>query len=365
MGRSKLVSIFLLTFFGLPFTLSRNFLFGSPGPVQLNIRSLTDKAHTVCKGRVLEIMDEGEIVQQTSYRSVPLKKMVSRFQVDRFFKGAADARILEIEFFALAPPYAGVSGNGYLAADLFVGPGLRANEYALVFLNPSRPRYTFSDPYSKLPITERPVRVSKENLNTFELLEEELLASLTDERREVIFTAIEQLGHLPKVKSTEPLKELLKIHDKELEGRVYSSLIKLGDYSLFQETLEFIETNKDVQRLRPLPGLIKLSIQGIREETMLPQLYQLTGSEDEFLRRGAIYAIRAMKSPKGVKYLMEGLDHRDIEVRYHCVMGLAEMERKGPGWGAARAFYDKDEPLYLSRWKSWWEESGKNKYSVK
>jgi hypothetical protein len=155
------------------------------------------------------------------------------------------------------------------------------------------------------------------------------------------------------------------MNDKEVAGRVYSSLIKLGDYSMFEESVRFIEAEKGNQGQSSLSGLIP-AISGIHDEKMLPQLHDVMQSKDAFLGRSAIDAIRAMKSLRIVKYLINGLDNSDKEIRHRCIMGLAEIEKKGAGWSAFwGAEYDKHEQAYIDRWKDWWETVGKQKYSGK
>jgi hypothetical protein len=109
MKRKRLIIGALVTFVGVCSLIVKNLVFGSIW-VPPNIKHLTSKAHTVCKGRVLEVTNEGEIIKGTYNGSITLRKMSSRFQVDRVFKGESNSRIIDIEYFAL--PDTGYITNG-------------------------------------------------------------------------------------------------------------------------------------------------------------------------------------------------------------------------------------------------------------
>lgn len=324
-------------------------IFGYPVGVK-DILYLIDKAQLVCKGRVVAVRELGNAAVEVDGEDCNAQKKLAVFHVDRIFKGVkVGSEYINIEFLESCELPLVTLENG---------------EYSLVFLSAvSSEVYKFADQKSgKLPITSAFVPVSVNNPSTLELIEAELFASIQDSNRDVVLVAVEQLGNLKKVTSTQPLREVLRSEDNELKGYAYASLIKLGDYSVLREAVKFVEQAVTDQNIRRSQAWVSIAIGNIRSGIVVQDLNEFSGSKNTFLRQRAVMALRAIKSPLSLSYLIQKLDDPDPEIRYHATMGLAAIERKTGEWAPASELFHKREVEYTARWKSWWQLSGKQRY---
>ncbi len=82
------------------------------------------------------------------------------------------------------------------------------------------------------------------------------------------------------------------------------------------------------------------------------------------IRQAASYALREGKAQAEdtLPALATALQDTDQEVQYNAIMGMARYASKGGiVWAPAYAIFLKDQKVYVTRWKDWWEEN-KAKY---
>ena len=77
------------------------------------------------------------------------------------------------------------------------------------------------------------------------------------------------------------------------------------------------------------------------------------------------YSLREMKHKSSIPYFVEGLNDEDQEVRYECMIALAETVGKFQDWAPSIPLFEVDEERYLNKWKQWWQEEGEERYGIK
>ena len=95
----------------------------------------------------------------------------------------------------------------------------------------------------------------------------------------------------------------------------------------------------------------------IRNPQARPELAALLSHPWTAVARSAARALRAFGDARAAPHLADALDHPDQEVRYHALMGLAELypdAGPAPSWERFRAA----ESEYRNRWKDWWSQRG-------
>jgi hypothetical protein len=98
----------------------------------------------------------------------------------------------------------------------------------------------------------------------------------------------------------------------------------------------------------------------------LPALEALSASKFRSVRSGAMDAIRKIRSPKSVPFLVAKLDDPDSNVQYVALIALAEILGKyEDDFAPSMYLFDKRPGYYKGLWKKWWQEEGKYQYEVK
>jgi HEAT repeat protein len=309
---------------------------GTPTPVR-NVRYLAEQSAVIVKGRVLSVTQVGT------------NEKTASFQADSVLKGNVPTKIITVAF-------SESTGAPSVA--------LESNEYALLFLSKGRNEsYAFADPQvGKLPITSRDVPSADAAPTTSGKLEAVLFASLSDPEAEVARTALQQVGNLGSVRSTLAIRDIAASGPPDSQGLAYIALLKLGDYSLLSQSIRFAEQAGQDTELQRLQSGVAEAIGDIQDKTMLPVLNALLASPNLSLRRAAAKALRQIGDPSSARVLVTALDDSDRDVQYDAVMALAELFGASSDNAPAREAFDKNPGKYVNGWKTWWEESGKEKY---
>jgi hypothetical protein len=308
-----------------------------PTPV-LNVSSLAEQSTVIVKGRVLAVTENGSI-------------RTASFRVDRVIKGKLEPQVIHVEF----------PENGNAPRTV-----LEPNEYALLFLKSGENgSYQFVEsPVGKMPITSQNVPRGGSAQSTASNLEAELMASLTDIDSEVVRAALEQVGNLGRVESTQPIRDIATSGRPEFEGPAHIALIRLGDYSLLERAIQYVERPaQDAEERRVQLGVAE-AIGDIDDVAAASALNTLLASPNLLLRRAAAKALRRAGDRSSVRFLIYALDDHDRDVQYHAVMALAGLTGASAENAPAREVFDQDQARYLGRWKSWWESSGKQHYGA-
>ena len=319
-----------------------------PTPV-LNVRYLAERSGVIVKGRVLEVNETGTIEEPTENGSLTFHEMAASFQVDSVLKGNVEAKVITVEF---------LENPEVLALTL------EQNEYALLFLKSGQDgKYSFAVPQvGKMAITSQNVPLAETAQTTAGKLEAELMASLSDPDREVARTALEQVGDLGSVRSTQAIRDIASGGAPDIQGIAYRALLGLGDYSLLDQAIRYAEEPaQELDLQRQQLGVVE-AIGDIEDRSAVPALNSLLASPSVNLRRAAAKALRAIGDPSSARFLVRALDDSDRDVQYDAGMALAGLAGASPDNAPARDVFDRSPAKYLGKWKSWWETSGKQGY---
>lgn len=103
----------------------------------------------------------------------------------------------------------------------------------------------------------------------------------------------------------------------------------------------------------------------IADENALPELESLTDSRFRSIRDGALDAIRKIRSPKSVPFLMAKLNDSDSNVQYVALISTAEIVGKDHDDFAPSMFlFDQKPQYYVGLWKQWWATEGRKQYAA-
>jgi hypothetical protein len=318
-----------------------------PTPVP-NVAYLADQSGVIVKGRILEVNETGTITKATEDGLVTLHEMAASVQVDNVLKGNVEAKVITVDW---------LEDRGALVLTL------EQDEYTLLFLNSGKDgTFTFADAQvGKLPITSQNVPSAEAARDTEGRLEGQLMASLSDPDREVARTALEQVGNLGHVRSTEAIRMIASGSTPDFQGLAYRALLRLGDFSLLDQAIRYAEQPAQELELRRLQLAVAEAIGDIEDRSVVPALNSLLSSPSVDLRRAAAMALRTIGDPSGAGSLVRALDDSDRDVQYDAVMALSSVAGASPDNAPARDIFDQAPAKYLNYWKSWWDTSGRSR----
>lgn len=165
-----------------------------------------------------------------------------------------------------------------------------------------------------------------------------------------LMAAFVQLGH-----SRDPDTRLLSIE----------ALLKIKDVpdrrGLLHRFATLLTTQADPD---VFPGMSQ--IDSIIEESSIEDfgaLKELVKCRYPMIRFLAMDAIRKLRAPRTMPFLVAQLDSSDRNVRYDALITLAEITDKGGDFGPTMATFEKDPAKYVNRWKQWWTEEGARRYA--
>jgi hypothetical protein len=100
-----------------------------------------------------------------------------------------------------------------------------------------------------------------------------------------------------------------------------------------------------------------------RNPEFVPQLRLLSAPDDPVLRADAVSALREMRDPSNIPWLVQALDDSSPEVRYQAMMGLAEtVGLTGHESTAGVDSFEERGGELIAKWKDWWRDEGRGKY---
>jgi hypothetical protein len=148
----------------------------------------------------------------------------------------------------------------------------------------------------------------------------------------------------------------------------WEALMRLGDYSNFQQVAKFFAEQAQSSEFLMDPALriwrmqsrLSTLIERISDPKFLPQLEEWMFSPKLFLKRDSIGAVRQIASPHSAPEFLKLLDDPDPMLRFDATMGLIAIIRGGPGIPAFKWEDFKSNPAETSaRVKQWWQTSGR------
>ena len=184
------------------------------------------------------------------------------------------------------------------------------------------------------------------------------------------------------------LREFSMSEDVPLRGMAFAALVRLGDYSVLRQAVDFLGTtggddsgrvwkSRIIEAISQIGGdQIRRSLEAGGRSTSCPSQskHSLQKSELEFLesllesgdvdlRRASSRALRGICDPSSAAHLARALNDSDKEVQYDAIMGLAALEDFPKGLPTpTQQAYEKNPAEFLAVWKEWWKRTGHRKY---
>jgi len=316
-------------------------------PGRINTQSILAQADLLCRGTVAELSGA-----DVSFRNA--KPVTALLNLERCYKGSLPTGQVRVTF---APP-----ANPEVYAPSFF---LRKGEYALFSLNGSAPEFSFaSSIYGKIKISSL---VKKDNADIGKAaLEADLKAGLSDPDSSLVIANLELLMGMGEVHSTAEIKSIATSSDLEVRGTALLALMRLGDYSMLQDAVSFLSLDLSDSQQNLLQNPVRYEFERIKDPTILLVLHHNLNSPVFFVRSAMVKGMKSVQSPDSVAYLIRTLDDKEPEIRFDSVIALAFIEKKtGEEWATTVGpDYQKKEPAIIQRWKNWWNDEGRYKYST-
>lgn len=165
------------------------------------------------------------------------------------------------------------------------------------------------------------------------------------------YAAIEILKQIDTPATLASLRSAAKSGDMRVKLHAVASLLRRNDIS----EIEFAEKMLSRRPSGIAPDLINNlapALHGVKDPNAIPTLVRLLESRYVEVRRSSALALRRTGSDAVINPFMKALYDNDRDVRYHAVMGLAEITKQY-SWAPARDKYDSNERHYLTYWRNW------------
>lgn len=306
----------------------------------------------------------GEVTRVPPLRTAPSIEPLNTpatVHLVRCFKGQPPAANIEVLYDGVLPS-AGFAGG---ALPLILERG----DYALFFLKPHGEEFAPVDVnYGVATISRHTASADPSIEEPLLLIERELIAGLNDSSRDLVLANIRLLGLMEELHSPGELKRLANSNDLLTCAYAWEALMRVGDYSNFQQVADFLAAQPKSSEFLMDPAIriwnmqIRLStqIEKISDARFLPQLEQWMFSPKLFLKRASIGAVRHIALPDSVPSFLKLLDDPNPDFRFDAAMGLIEIVGGGPdipifGWKD----FQLNPELTSARVREWWKTSGR------
>jgi len=331
---------------------------------QVQLHEVSNRADTIIAGTVVSVEATERVVQiQHRDRIYEFSAWRATLKAEQVIKGRTSTKEIIVEF-----PGPGEGDMGFSGGPLAVLEHLNPGERVVVYLSSKDGGqvYSFADPYRSA------VRIGQAKSIT-QLLHSPLgqagvddhvasliAASIEAASRATIEQSVLDLVNLKGSEAASALKAALgHSNDTAIRAVILEGLLRIGDYSELQsaiETVSAIESDSFACATQMVLG----ARMGLVDDPELVRqhYYPLLKHPKAFMRRSAAYAIRKAGLKEAVPYLIEGLQDRDAETRYQCMMALAEILGRGGEWAPSKERFEESEGEYIERWQAWWTSSG-------
>jgi len=370
-GHVTKVILLLLTTFFISLFFSKGIAYAYISGL-LDIEQITQQSDVVCTGEGMTTLDWA-ILENSHKNKTNIEVM---YRVEKVLKGdvLSDAKIKII-----LPPY----------ADMEPWDAPFKNEYCIIFLKKNNGSYVFTDiMHAKLLISKKYNKTFNGNIDSPQkAVILELVNSIydtdTQTAQKAVIYLMEGVGQMGQQAPPDYLIPYLKEFAKptstvsSMRGIALGMLLTAKQYSYMDEISEYLKdlpSEPDLGR-----GFIARALSKIRDPEMIPMLNDLLlNSKDWNVRLHVAQNLREIRDKSSIPYFIKGLDDENQEVRHRCMIAIYEVEtnfnRKGKnvnpndvnkfgGYIPTVEVLEANETEYLNKWKKWWGEEGKIKYS--
>ena len=280
----------------------------------LNLLALTKESSLIVVGKIVSVRDAGEGVLSLRGLSIPVQKKIGKIQVSRILKGHHSDPTITIEFVQTVIWY-GIKDVGMERVGMFFLKSNASNGfiftsyyYPFVVAAMAAPRAGGND-YD---------RVLAEVVNVLDLPQ----TTWGDK-----YAAIDVLKEIETPAASASLRLAAKSGDMRVKLRAVAALLSKNDIS----ELEFAEkmlSGRPSGIALELINNLTAALHGVKDPKAIPTLVRLLGSRYVEVRRSSAFALRRTGADAAISPLMKALYDNDRDVRYHAVMGLAEITKQ-------------------------------------
>jgi hypothetical protein len=309
-----------------------------PTPL-LNLSMLTKESSLIVIGKMVSTKDLGEGVLVLRGQSIPVQKKVGKIQISRILKGQSSEPTITLEFvqtivwYGIQDVREGQVGMFFLKSNGSNGFIFTSYYYPFVVAAMAAPRDGGGSDYD---------RVLAEVMNVLALPQTTWIDKVN---------VIDILELIETPAASASLRLAAKSGDKRVKLRAVAALLRRNDISELGFAENMISHPPPGSNQESIDNLVS-ALRGVKDPKAIPTLGRFLVSRNVELRRSSAFALRRIGSDAVVNPLMKALYDNDRDVRYHAVMGLAEITKQYP-WAPAREKYDSDERRYLTYWRDW------------
>ena len=236
----------------------------------------------------------------------------------------------------------------------------------LVFLKASGGGYALADPArSKVMADPRCPNVQPQGATVEERLHGEFDGALDSADPAVVEAALTALGELGLSKDEAGrAARFIYSPNRVLAGCALATLLKSGYFEYLDDAVAYMGTYpKTSSKEFGYAAKIGVVVRLITDPEVAVRLIGSMDSPNLLVRQSATYVLRRAKVRAAVPLFVKGLQDADFDIRYNCLMGLAEtVEGKFiPEWAPVTDLFAKDEGKYIRAWQEWGEKEGKEK----
>ena len=303
-----------------------------------NLPALTKESILIVVGKIVSVRDAGEGVLSLQGRSIPVQKKIGKIQVSRILKGQHSDPTITIEFVQTIIWY-GIKD-------------VRMEQVGMFFLKSNASNgFIFTSYYYPFVVAAMAAPRAGGNDNDRVLAEVVNVLDLPQTTWVDKYAAIDVLDGIETPAASASLRLAAKSGDMRVKLRAVAVLLRRNDIS----ELEFAEKMLSRPPRGSDTNLISNfapALHGVKDPKAIPSLVRLLGSRYVEVRRSSALALRRIGSDAAINPFMKALYDSDRDVRYHAVMGLAEITKQYP-WAPAREKYDSNERRFLTYWRNW------------
>jgi hypothetical protein len=304
----------------------------------LVLEDLTRDADLIVVGEARAVWEEERTTLGINGQPIPACRMVAQLRVSRVIKGKLDQPSVSYKFF--------LPKSGPRYEEVVTG------EFGLFFLlMEQQQEYVVLNPY--YPFVVASPDVPEVEGSYFDRVVAEVAQVLTspgtttNQRRQ----AIEVLGGVKTEPATRALRRAANESDMTLRLEAIAFWLRRNDTSGLSVAADVLLSSQQNTEDYVLKNLA-FALEGIRDPKAIPSLSRLLEADDVQTRRSAAAALRHTDVEDAIKPLSRALEDSDREVRYHAVLGFAEITKQGE-WGPSTSKYIEDEQHYLTYWREW------------
>lgn len=336
---------------------------------KVDIPVLCTSADVIVVGRVGEVVATGGKCRRFGFgHEYEFDLWQATITISRLIKGQHRERKLVVEFPGPDKEQAGVMGilgafeclnPGEMVIVFLCGNGQNAGSYVLA--NDYRSAIRIPECQAVTRLLEGQTLAGKTEAQITSLL----IASLDVCSSDMIENALSDLVSLEGRQAITTINGLLdRCKVPAVQGEALAALIRLGDYTRLPKGVDFLQSGEADCAVRNAKINLSGQLSLVTNAELVARYYiPLLRHSSEFVRRDAAYAVRRSKARIAVPQLIGGLQDSDQEVRYHCLMALAEIFGHTGGWAPSKEVFEKNERDYIGRWQTWWDNGGRNEFN--